>query len=333
MALSIPFRPDLPMLLDTGAVIRSQNLVGTKYLGRIFYLKRRDWEMTRFPDYISREEADAYKSKNLTITLNFEDAAYNWCLGGYEVGRDRGNVAAEQLREIDCENAAVYLSVDFRPANANEMRLCMEALRGFQDSELGTRGRAVYGFAPTLREAKRLGLADYYWLCGDARTMYPEHLGGTDADLMGTVNIWQQNNEQPYFANVQIDDNYIYTPEDYGQWMPGEWEDRSQKMANADDVMKQMFGSDGKGWDFLGPSPIAAAAGTPRDNTLVEALGEVRDQLGGPDHNWGGWPQLGNLTFVDALSVLGWYFRIPGFEPIQAVKDKLSLTEEMRFKG
>lgn len=332
MPLPIPFRPDLPMLLDSGSVIPPNALVGTKYGGRIFYLRRDDWERTRFPDYISRSEADAYKRNQKAIVLNFEDAAHNWCLGGYEVGKDRGNVSARRLREIDCENAAVYLSVDFRPANAREMQLCMDALRGFQDSELGSRGRAVYGFAPTLREAKRLGLADYYWLCGDGRNLYPEHNGGPDADLMGTVNIWQQNNEQPYFAGVQIDDNYVYTP-DYGQWMPGSWEDRRNDMANADDVMQQMFGPEGKGWDFLGRSAIAHAAGAPRDNTLVEALAEVRDQLGGPDHNWGGWPQLGNLTFVDALSVLGWYFRIPGFEPIDEVKDKLGLTEDKRFKG
>lgn len=317
------------MLLDSGSVIPPRSLVGSKYQGRVFYLKRADWDRTGFPDYISRSEADAYKANEKAIVLNFEDAAHNWCLGGYEVGRDRGNVSARQLREIGCENAAVYMSVDFRPANADEMLLCMEALRGFQDSELGRRGRAVYGFAEVVREAKRLRLADYYWLCGDARRMYVEHDGGSDSDIRDVVNIWQQNNEQPYFAGVQIDDNYIYTPEDYGQWMPGTWENRKNTMANADDVMTQLFGPAGKGWDFLGKSHIDPE----RDSTLPEAIGKLLDQLGGPDHNFGGWPQIGGLTFVDAMSVLGWFFRVPGFEPIDEVKTKLGLTEEMRFKG
>lgn len=331
MALPIPFRPNLPMLLDSGSVIGPVSdpasvLNGTKYKGRIFYLKRRDWDRTRFPDVISRSEADSYKKHGKAIVLNFEDAAYNWCLGGYNVGKDRGNVSAEQLREIDCENAVVYMSVDFRPKNEQEMDACMECLRGFQDSALGARGRAVYGYAEVAREARKRGLADFFWLCGDGRRLYPEHNGGPDSDLMGAVNIWQQNNEQMFFAGVQIDDNYIYT-EDYGQWMPGKWEDR--KMANADDVMVQLFGVDGKGWNFLGKSHIDPN----RDATLPEAVGKVLDQLGGPDHNFGGWPQLGGLTFVDALSVVAWFFRVPGFEPIQEVKSKLGLTEEMRFKG
>lgn len=330
MALAIPFRPNLPMLLDSGSVIGrvadpGAALVGTKYKGRIFYLKKIGW--TGFPDFISKSEADSYKKHGLSIVLNYEDLAANWCLGGYDIGKSRGDWCADQLRAIDCENAPVYLSVDFRPANVSEMAKCMECLRGFQESRLGARGRAVYGFAPTIREANRLGLADYFWMCGDARTLYPEHNGGPDADLKGTVNIWQQNNEQPLFAGVLIDDNYIFTPDDYGQWRPGNWEDR--KMANADDVMLQLFGRDGKGWAFLGKSQIDPA----RDATLPEAVGKVLDQLGGPDHNFGGWPQLGGLTFVDAMSVLGWFFRVPGFEPIPEVKEKLNLTEEMRFKG
>lgn len=337
MPLPIPFRPELPMLLDSGSVIGpvsdpASALVGTKYQGRIFYLKRRDWERTRFPDYISRSEADSYKRHGKAIVLNFEDAAHNWCLGGYNVGRDRGDVAAEQLTAIDCENAVVYMSVDFQPRLGAELDACMECLRGFQESALGARGRAVYGFAYVLREAHKRGLADYFWLCGDGRTLYKEHNGGPDSDLMGVVNIWQQNNEQPYFSGVQIDDNYIYTPDDYGQWMPGKFEDRSKKMANADDVMTQMFGPEGKGWGILGRSAVAAAAGQPRDNTLVEALAEVRDQLTGPDHNFGGWPQLGGLTLVDALSVGLWWLGVPGIEPPQAVRDKLGLTDEMRPK-
>lgn len=320
------------MLLDSGSVIGPVSdpasvLEGSKYSGRIFYLKRPNWEMTQFPDYISRSEADSYKAHNKAIVLNFEDYIASWSLGGYDVGYQRGNYAANQLTITGCDNAAVYMSVDFRPADAIEMNAVMECLRGFQESALGARGRAVYGFAPVLREAKKRGLADYFWLCGDGRTLYSIHNGVLDDDLMGTVNIWQQNNEQPEFAGVTVDDNYIYTPDDYGQWKPGKWEERKMA-ASPDDVMVQLFGPDGKGWNFLGKSHIDPT----RDATLPEAIGMVLDQLGGPDHNFGGWPQLGGLTIIDALSLVGWYFGVPGFEPIEEVKTKLGLTDEMRFQ-
>lgn len=332
MALPMPFRPNLPVLLDSGSVIGSisdpaATLEGSKYIGRIFYLMRAGWAETRFPDCISLSEADSYKKHGKEIVLNFEDSSATWCLGGYEAGLRAGNDAAYQLGKINCENAAVYMSADFRPADASEMNAVMECLQGFQDSELWGRGRAVYGFAPVLREAKNRGLADYFWLCGDVRTLYPEHFGGKDGDLMGTVNIWQQNNEQPEFAGVTVDDNYIYTPEDYGQWKPGKWEERKMA-ASPDDVMAQLFGPDGKGWNFLGKSHIDPT----RDATLPEAIGMVLDQIGGPDHNFGGWPQLGGLTIIDALSLVGWYFGVPGFEPIEEVKTKLGLTDEMRFQ-
>lgn len=44
-----------------------------------------------------------------------------------------------------------------------------------------------------------------------------------------------------------------------------------------------------------------------------------------------GFPQIGNLTRTDALSVVGWVLRIPGFEPIREVKDKLGLDESDRL--
>lgn len=58
------------------------------------------------------------------------------------------------------------------------------------------------------------------------------------------------------------------------------------------DVWDQLRGPDGNGWPQLGGL------------SLVDALAEVRDQLGGPNHNFGGWPQLGNRTVVDAVAEL-----------------------------
>lgn len=60
-------------------------------------------------------------------------------------------------------------------------------------------------------------------------------------------------------------------------------------MSEAQDVQTQLRGPDLKGWEQLG------------GKSLVDAVADVRDQLGGPNHNWGGWPQLGGRTLVDAV--------------------------------
>lgn len=244
-------RPQLPRLFDTGAVVGeladpAAALEGSPYIGRIFYLRRADWDVTGYPDVISRSEADSYKRRGRAIVLNFEDRFANWCLGGYDVGLHRGHDCARELAAIDCDNALVYMSVDFRPADTDQMDQVMQCLRGFQDSRLGWRARAVYGFAPTLREARRLGLADYFWLCGDGRELYP---GRTDHDLADSVNIWQQNNELSWLSGIPVDDDYIYTPTDYGQWMPGPVKERTN-MADetAADVQTQLRGPKLSGW-------------------------------------------------------------------------------------
>lgn len=68
----------------------------------------------------------------------------------------------------------------------------------------------------------------------------------------------------------------------------------------AKDVQTQLRGPELAGWPQLG------------DRTLVDAVGDVRDQLGGPDHHWGGWPQLGGRTLVDAVAAIGEKLGVPG---------------------
>ncbi|WP_280393373.1 metallopeptidase [Nocardia wallacei] len=68
----------------------------------------------------------------------------------------------------------------------------------------------------------------------------------------------------------------------------------------AQDVQVQLRGPDLNGWPQLG------------GKTLVDAVGDVRDQLGGPDHQWGGWPQLGGRTLVDAVAAIGEKLGIEG---------------------
>ncbi|QIS01000.1 hypothetical protein F5X71_00440 [Nocardia brasiliensis] len=72
-------------------------------------------------------------------------------------------------------------------------------------------------------------------------------------------------------------------------------------MSEAKDVQTQLRGPDLNGWPQLG------------DKTLVDAVADMRDQLGGPDHNFGGWPQLGGRTLVDAVAAIGEHLGLPGF--------------------
>lgn len=69
----------------------------------------------------------------------------------------------------------------------------------------------------------------------------------------------------------------------------------------AQDVQAQLRGPDLNGWPQLG------------NKSVVDALADVRDQLGGADHEWGGWPQLGGRTVVDALAAIGEKLGIEGF--------------------
>lgn len=77
-------------------------------------------------------------------------------------------------------------------------------------------------------------------------------------------------------------------------------------MSEAKDVQTQLRGPELNGWPQLG------------DKTLVDAVADVRDQLGGPDHNFGGWPQLGDRTLVDAVAAIGEHLGLPGFDTTKA---------------
>lgn len=72
-------------------------------------------------------------------------------------------------------------------------------------------------------------------------------------------------------------------------------------MSEAKDVQEQLRGPGLDGWPQLG------------GKTLVDAVADVRDQLGGPEHNLAGWPQLGNRTLVDAVAAIGEHLGLPGF--------------------
>ena len=202
-----------PQLCDSAAVIPEQAVKDSHFVGRIFYLKKKVGSV----DYVSASEAANYQKLGLQIVVNYEDAAANWTLGGYNIGLDRGNWCADQLDAVGLANIpTVYLSVDFRPGNTNDMNAVMDCLRGFQASRLGMRGRGIYGFSPTLRTAKQLGLADYFWMCGDGNDLFVNGASTGQRNDLTYVNLWQQNNFFDSVAGVQVDVNYTLLP-NYGQ--------------------------------------------------------------------------------------------------------------------
>lgn len=219
----IPVRLPGPTLVDSGSVLREQVVKDSGHQGRIFYLRKVNHSSTGFPDFISRSEADNYKRLGLQIVLNYEDLAANWCLQGFDMGRSRGDHAASYMTQVGCEDAMCYLSVDFRPTNADEMARVVDCARGWLSSALGPRARAVYGFANVMRRFRELDLADYFWMCGDIREAFVGDWrnGIRTADLLH-VNMWQQNNEFITVDGKQCDINYILR-EPIGAW--GEQED------------------------------------------------------------------------------------------------------------
>ena len=209
-----PLKLPGPQLCDSAAVIAEQAVKDSHFVGRIFYIKKKVGSV----DYVSASEAANYKRLGLQIVVNYEDAAANWTASGYAIGKDRGDWCADQLDIIDLADIpVVYLSVDFRPANPDEMNAVMECLRGFQESRLGRRGRGVYGFAPTMREAKARNLADYFWMCGDGNDLFAGGASTGRRNDLTYVNLWQQNNFFDSVAGVQVDVNYVLLP-NYGQW-------------------------------------------------------------------------------------------------------------------
>jgi hypothetical protein len=303
-----PLTFNTPLLCDSASAIPEQTVKQSKFVGRVFYLKKKVGSV----DYISRSEADNYKRLGLHIVVNYEDAAASWCLGGYQIGLDRGNWCATQLDTIGLTNIpAVYMSVDFRPSNTTEMNAVMECLRGFQASQLGSRGRAVYGFSPTMREAKKRGLADCFWMCGDGNDLFSGGASTHQRNDLTYVNLWQQNNFFDYSMGVEVDINYALTTQ-YGQWDTEEID-----MAAKDEIIGFITA-------YVGP--------------VISDMKDLREQLTGSrdlikngdgtinlQKSFPGWPQLGqradgtNMTVVDSLA--------DGRNRIIALENKIAALE------
>lgn len=78
-------------------------------------------------------------------------------------------------------------------------------------------------------------------------------------------------------------------------------DDGGFSVSDAKEVRAQLRGPDDKGWDQLGKK------------SLVDATADIRDQLGGPDHNWGGWDMLNKNTVVEALADIGEKLGLEGY--------------------
>lgn len=99
----------------------------------------------------------------------------------------------------------------------------------------------------------------------------------------------------PPFGNCDMNAANGYSPEEFAAacGVGTESDDMTPQQAQMlQEVWDQLRGPGGNGWPQLGGL------------SLVDAVAEVRDQLGGPDHKYGGWPQLGDRTLVDAVAEL-----------------------------
>lgn len=92
------------------------------------------------------------------------------------------------------------------------------------------------------------------------------------------------------------------------------------------------------------PTPPPDGGGMTYDEALMSDVKDLRQQDTGSrdlvlnedgtvnlDASYPGWAQLGGTTRTDALSVIGWVLRIPGFEPVPEVLDRLGLSDANRL--
>jgi len=222
-----PIRPNLPMLCDFSVPIGITDIAASPYrFGLIGYVPKKPNPGAIYS--VSAGVISECRRLGVKLALNYEDLAANWMVngqggvaGGYDIGRDRGDYVADWLDQQGIANIpAVYCSADFHPTNPWEMEQAMAALRGFQESRLGRRGRALYGFAEVLIEARNRGLVDYGWMCGDGVALFTfDGNGNPDGGRTGLgswVQLWQQNNEQAVVGGGQVDINYALA-DDFGQ--------------------------------------------------------------------------------------------------------------------
>jgi hypothetical protein len=206
-----------PLAEDHSRPINVTDLAASKYVASVRYVKK--YSPQTGVSTIDVPEVAEYRRLQRPFVLNYEDLEANWMLGGYDVGRSRGDFVAAELDRLGIADiATVYAAADFNTGIPSQIDAVMECQRGFTESRLGKRGRGIYGFILTLEEARRRGLADYFWLCGDGVVLFDGDWRAGNR-VRTWVNLWQQNNFQVRIAGVACDENYILTP-DYGQY-PG----------------------------------------------------------------------------------------------------------------
>lgn len=155
--------------------------------------------------------------------------------------------------------------------------------------------------SPPLDGVPGLWASAYVNGSGYASVLYPGDDAPGWAPYGGVTPVILQFSDRGLVAGQRIDVDAFRGSETELAALFGSGMEEDDMAGEAQDVQRQLRGPDLTGWPQLGGL------------TVVDALAEVRDQLGGPDHHWGGWPQLGNRTLVDAVAVIGEHLGLPGF--------------------
>jgi hypothetical protein len=238
------------------------------------------------------EEAADLRNNGVAIVSNWETTA-DRMMGGYDAGRDDATRARDWV--VHCGGPAdgvIYFSADW-DASPGEQGVINDYLRACCDVLGGKERVGIYaGFWP-LSRALDAGVAGFAW--------QTEAWSGSNRDAR--LNIIQRNTlGYAHVEGVECDINEAHTP-NFGQWglvnaepvPPGPVTpaDPDADPGNTDARVLQIWQQIRTRWKVL------------RGMTLVEATGEVLNQLTGPDGK--GWEQLGqnekgeNLTLIDAV--------------------------------
>lgn len=151
------------------------------------------------PKHTNKAEYDDHISNGLGVLLVFE-VNENDALGGFGGGQDAARRALAGANMLGYSGAIFFCADRWFNARGYVV-ITPETWQAYLDGAASIIGRervGAYGFADAMDAG--YGHASFYWQCG-ARSVVRNH-----------VNIWQDNNYQPYVGGIQTDRNEILNP-------------------------------------------------------------------------------------------------------------------------
>jgi hypothetical protein len=235
-------------------------------------------------------EADDYRNHGVDIVANWETTADRMKYGRSAGAADATMALAQVLACGGSANRPIYFSADWDAREA-EQGLIDEYLRGAA-SVIGVEQVGIYGGYWPVKRALDAGTARWAWQA--------QAWSGGNVDPR--IHILQKNNAgYAWVGGVECDINQAMTT-DFGQWSYQGDEDMQLSDTITDAYGNQVSVGDALKW-------------------LLYHTDLTVDQIGGAGTRndmpamFGGWPQLGGRTLVDALAVIGQKLGIDGFVP------------------